>query len=213
MSKTVMNELSALKITLQDEYKSQFLNLNYLGCFDAPPGLRIPVLISRCDANEADPLSCVIAENMKEAMRLINDKLPIGYGKVMRQGISITSNRAYIAVKAPHSKDYRVLRFDHNGSWVVNAFDSKDPVKLQKMWTKIDKGGEGAIVNLVRFRESNTFEGRELAKTEKVKRDAIKILSGEALPPTKQVPQRGNRKNGLSKRRQTAALNAAAIQA
>ena len=198
---SIPNELNALQLHIKNIYADDIPDLEYIGCEDAPPNVSIPVRISRCEADAKNPLSCVIAKNIHDVKANLEAQLPIGFGKVMRDGVSITSDRAYIAVKVPGENKFKVIKFNHNGAWVVNAFDSEDPVRLKKMWSRVDKGGDAAIVLLKRFRPSQTTEGRAQKALEKAKRDALKLMNGEALDKPKQIPQRGNRKAGISPRR------------
>ena len=197
LDKPVPNELSAFRIL----HESKFPGITFLGLEDAPAGSSIQVLIQPCDADPRNPLTCVIARNIEDAKAQLQSTLPLGYGKVMAEGITITSDRAYVAVKVPLKNEYRILKYNHDGAWVVNAFDSEDPKRLAKMWQRINRGGDAAIVTLKRFRPSQTIEGRDLARLNKIKRLGTELLNDGAITPAKKVPQRGNRKNGLSPRR------------
>lgn len=203
------NELSLLIAMM----KLTHPHLEYKGCFDAPVGTKLSVLISECDADAKNPLSCVIARNLEDVKVKIERLLPVGYGKVMPEGITIRSDRAYIAMMDEVAGTFRILKFNHDGAWVVNSFDSEDPVKKQKMWDRINKADEGAIVRLYPFRYSQTTEGRAALHEAKVKREAELLANGGTLPKPKSCPQRGNRITGIAPRRATLTAKVEALEA
>lgn len=106
-------------------------HLRFDGVVDAPEDTEVDMPLMACRADPVNPLLCVIAKNAKQNAGLF----PGGF-----LDAAIEGNKAFTAHANEDGESFRLLRWKHNGSWVVNAFDSKDPVKIALMRRRVDKG-------------------------------------------------------------------------
>lgn len=180
-----------LRVIVEDEYAYETEGkLRFTGQIEAPEDLTITIKLHRCMADPQNPLSCVLANLLTEMKSRLS--IPREYGLIMRKGIYVLRGVAYIALWEPSQNTYKIMRFQHDGHWVVRAFDTQNPVHLAQMWQKVDKG---AVVTLRRMRKSLT----------KAERDAKAGLPKPAK--VRDVPGRGARSKGMpSARRATASV-------